>query len=138
MGALSCAAPSPGVARIGNNGSALGPNLCCAKVWPFRGQAFAFGILNEGSWVFVVFEGVDGAGKSTLIKSVESHLRDRSQNVLCTREPGGTPLAEEIRSMIIRQADEVPVPRTELLLYEAARAQHVEKVIRPFHLNGCN
>lgn len=80
---------------------------------------------------FIVFEGVDGSGKSTLIRELVSLLDQRSISYLVTREPGGTTLAEEIRQLIIRVDDEVPHPRTELLLYEAARAQHVEYKIKP-------
>ncbi|MCC7405196.1 MAG: dTMP kinase [Bdellovibrionales bacterium] len=80
---------------------------------------------------FVVFEGLDGAGKSTLIKGVEAHLQTLGQVVHLTREPGGTPLGEEIRQQLLRVQGDTPVPRAELLLYEAARAQHVERVIRP-------
>jgi len=79
----------------------------------------------------VVFEGLDGAGKSTLIKLFKEELLQRHQNVTVTREPGGTELGEELRQIILRRDKEAPSPRTELLLYEAIRAQHVEKLIRP-------
>ena len=80
---------------------------------------------------FVVFEGLDGSGKSSLIQLIEKDLKNRSESVLCTREPGGTPLADEIRSLILRTQGEAPCPRAELLMYEASRAQHVDLVIRP-------
>ncbi len=83
---------------------------------------------------FLSFEGLDGAGKSTLIASLKAELERRSISVRVTREPGGTPLAEEIRSLILRNSEshlETPEPFTEVLLYEASRAQHVAKVIRP-------
>ena len=82
---------------------------------------------------FIVFEGLDGAGKSSLIETLKKKLEDQQLDYIFTREPGGTPLAEELRNIILRdEADkEAPVSRCELLLYEAARAQHVEKVIRP-------
>lgn len=80
---------------------------------------------------FLVFEGLDGAGKSTLISGVENHLKALGQKVHLTREPGGTPLGEEIRQQLLRVEGDTPVPRAEMLLYEAARAQHVDRVIRP-------
>lgn len=80
---------------------------------------------------FLVFEGIDGCGKSTLIGKLKAELESQGKDCYLTREPGGTPLAEEIRTMIIRKAEEIPHPRTEILLYVAARAQHVEQVIRP-------
>jgi dTMP kinase len=85
---------------------------------------------------FIVFEGLDGSGKSTLISNLEKHLRGRHQDILCTREPGGTPLAEELRQLILRRGGEIPSPRTELLLYESSRAQHVENRIRPALMKG--
>ena len=80
---------------------------------------------------FLSFEGLDGSGKSTLIRGLCLELERRGLTVRVTREPGGTPLAEEIRSLILRTGDEAPVGPTEILLYEASRAQHVAKVIKP-------
>lgn len=80
---------------------------------------------------FIVFEGLDGAGKSTLIREVQNFLLKQSYEVLTTREPGGTYLGDELRQIILRKTGESPLPRTELLLYEAIRAQHVEAVILP-------
>lgn len=80
---------------------------------------------------FIVFEGLDGAGKSTLIKGLEKTLVTQGIKCLITREPGGTELGEEIRQMLLRLKGAAPLPRTELLLYEAGRAQHVDAVIRP-------
>jgi len=80
---------------------------------------------------FLVFEGLDGSGKSTLIKTLAQELERRGKSVLVTREPGGTPLGEEIRRWLLDHGPKAPTPRTELLLYEAARAQHVDQVITP-------
>lgn len=80
---------------------------------------------------FVVFEGLDGSGKSSLMKQLEDELSRRGFAFLRTREPGGTPLGDEIRHLILRKDGDTPCPRAELLLYEASRAQHVDKVIRP-------
>jgi dTMP kinase len=80
---------------------------------------------------FLSFEGLDGSGKSTLMKTLAKYLRDLGRAVITTREPGGTPLAEDVRNLILRVGEEAPVPRSELFLYEASRAQHVAKVIRP-------
>ena len=80
---------------------------------------------------FIVFEGLDGSGKSTLIRGLEQELSARGKHLKLTREPGVTPLAEEIRKLLLRTDAEVPVPATELLLYAASRAQHVAGVIQP-------
>lgn len=80
---------------------------------------------------FIVFEGLDGSGKSSLMAALERELQTRAINFLRTREPGGTPLGDEIRNMILRKEGPAPTPRTELLLYEASRSQHVDQVIRP-------
>ncbi len=80
---------------------------------------------------FIVFEGLDGAGKSTLIQLLKAELEKYQQKVMVTREPGGTELGEELREILLRRGKTPPTPRTELLLYEAIRAQHVETVIHP-------
>lgn len=80
---------------------------------------------------FLAFEGLDGSGKSTLMDKLENSLKKQQIKVLRTREPGGTRLGDEIRQLILRTQDESPTARTELLLYQASRAQHVDKVIRP-------
>ncbi len=80
---------------------------------------------------FLSFEGLDGSGKSTLIAGLRAELERRLVKVRVTREPGGTPLAEDIRRLILRTGEESPDSSTETLLYEASRAQHVSKVIKP-------
>lgn len=81
--------------------------------------------------MFLVFEGLDGSGKSSLMRSLEERLNQDQISFHRTREPGGTPLGDEIREMILRTQGPNPLPRAELLLYEASRAQHVDQVIRP-------
>jgi dTMP kinase len=77
---------------------------------------------------FITFEGIDGAGKSTHIEHLHQHLRALGRDVCLTREPGGTPLGESVREWVLHQ----PVDRvTEVLLMFAARAEHLDKVIRP-------
>lgn len=80
---------------------------------------------------FLVFEGLDGSGKSSLIQELEKTLSSRYIQFRRTREPGGTPFADEIRELILKHSQDAPTAKCELLLYEASRAQHVEKVIRP-------
>ena len=80
---------------------------------------------------FVVFEGLDGSGKSSLMSALESELKSKGLAVVRTREPGGTELGDKIREMILTQDGPAPTPRTELLLYEASRSQHVDLVIVP-------
>ena len=85
---------------------------------------------------FLVFEGLDGSGKSSLMMALERELQERKISFYRTREPGGTPLGDEIRNMILRKEGPAPMPRAELLLYEASRAQHVDQVIRPKLASG--
>lgn len=80
---------------------------------------------------FIVFEGLDGSGKSSLMRALGQHLTEKKIPWVETREPGGTVLGDEIRQLLLRRNGEVPHPRTELLLYQASRAQHVELFIRP-------
>ena len=80
---------------------------------------------------FLAFEGLDGSGKSSLMIALEKELQKRGISFYRTREPGGTVLGDEIRNMILRKEGPAPTARTELLLYEASRSQHVDQVIRP-------
>lgn len=80
---------------------------------------------------FVVFEGLDGSGKSSLMKMLEQHLKSLSYQPVLTREPGGTAVGDSLREIILKKQDNAPTPRAELLMYEASRAQHVELVIKP-------
>lgn len=80
---------------------------------------------------FLAFEGLDGSGKSTLIKGLTTELETRRIAHVLTREPGGTALGDEIRQLLLRVQGEAPVQRAEALLYQASRAQHVEQLIRP-------
>lgn len=77
---------------------------------------------------FISFEGIDGAGKTTQIDGLERLIRAAGHEVVRTREPGGTPLGEKIRGLLL--TDEM-TPRTETLLFFAARCEHAEKVIKP-------
>ena len=82
---------------------------------------------------FITFEGIDGAGKSTHIEPLARSLRERGRAVLCTREPGGTVLAERLRELVLREPmDGV----TETLLVFAARRDHAERVIAPALARG--
>jgi len=85
---------------------------------------------------FITFEGVEGSGKTTQIQALRQQLESRGQRVLATREPGGCPIADAIRAILLDSANRVLVPRAELLLYAAARAQHIEEVVRPALANG--
>ena len=80
---------------------------------------------------FVSLEGGEGAGKSTVLGALAQALRDTGERVVCTREPGGTPLAEEMRRLLLSAGDDLPTAETELLLMFASRAQHVQRVIAP-------
>jgi dTMP kinase len=79
--------------------------------------------------MFVTFEGVDGSGKSTQAELLAAWLRAQGREVLSTREPGGTPVGEAVRNLVLH-GDEL-APWTEAALFAAARAEHVERAIRP-------
>jgi dTMP kinase len=81
--------------------------------------------------VFISFEGVEGAGKSTQVAALVRTLEAEGHDVVVTREPGGPPVAERIRQVLLDPNVEGMHPRTEALLYAAARAEHVQRVIRP-------
>ena len=81
--------------------------------------------------LFVVFEGPEGSGKTTQIRLLDKAVRSRGLSVVCTREPGGTPIAEQIRTVLHDLKNQAMLPITEALLYSAARAQHVSRIIRP-------
>jgi len=89
------------------------------------------------SGLFVTLEGPEGAGKSTNREYLAEGLRANGIEVLLTREPGGTPLAERIRELLLAPSDERMAADTELLLVFAARAQHLAEVIRPALARGC-
>ena len=88
---------------------------------------------SDVSGRFITFEGIDGAGKSTHIGAVAQRLRDAGATVVCTREPGGTPLAERMRDMVLHATMDV---LTETLLVFAARRDHIRQVIDPALARG--
>lgn len=88
------------------------------------------------SGLFICFEGPEGAGKSTNLQYLAAALCSAGCEPLLTREPGGTPVAEEIRELLLRQHSEPMASDTELLLMFAARAQHVQRLIRPALARG--
>lgn len=89
------------------------------------------------SGLFITLEGPEGAGKSTNRDYLAARLAERGIEVLLTREPGGTPLAERVRELLLAPSGEPMAVDTELLLVFAARAQHLERVIRPALARGC-
>jgi len=80
---------------------------------------------------FISVEGIEGAGKSTQIQFIKSYLENFNKSVIVTREPGGTPLGEEIRELLLRPRKDGMSDNTELLLMFAARAEHIKQVILP-------
>ena len=81
--------------------------------------------------LFITFEGTDGAGKTTQIQRLSADLRQAGHYICLTREPGGTPISEQIRDMLLNPDHSEMAATTELLLYAASRAQHVSEVIKP-------
>ena len=80
---------------------------------------------------FISIEGIEGAGKSTQLAFIERYLKQQGKNVVVTREPGGTALGEQVRELLLAPRDEGMAVDTELLLMFAARAEHIEQVIKP-------
>jgi len=86
--------------------------------------------------LFITLEGPDGSGKTTQIDLLAEHLRELGQDVLITREPGGTPIGDQIRTVLHDVRNIEMTSETEFLLYSASRAQHVRQVIRPHLARG--
>lgn len=86
--------------------------------------------------LFIAFEGGDGAGKSTQAARLSDALESRGLSVLRTREPGGTPVGEKLRSLVLDHGHGTIDPRTEALMFAAARAAHASQVIRPALVEG--
>lgn len=85
---------------------------------------------------FVSLEGGEGAGKSTVLSALAEALNETGEVVVCTREPGGSPLAEHVRELLLSQTEDSPTAEAELLLMFASRAQHVQRVIAPALASG--
>lgn len=87
--------------------------------------------MSERRGYLIAFEGTEGTGKSTQVRLAAAALRRAGRQVRETREPGGTLIGAEIRRLVMHFDGETPAPMTELLLYLADRAQHIDHVIRP-------
>jgi len=85
---------------------------------------------------FITLEGIEGAGKSTVAAALVEFLRARGLTVVATREPGGTPLAERLREVVLQRGSETLSPQAETLLMFAARAVHVDNLVRPALARG--
>ncbi len=81
--------------------------------------------------MFITFEGSEGCGKTTQMALLAEYLSQQGYPLLTTREPGGTPIGEQVRAILSDLGNTAMHPRTEILLFQASRAQHVEQVIRP-------
>jgi len=88
-------------------------------------------VAPNNSGTFVTFEGIDGSGKSTQSRRLVAHLKSLGRDVVATREPGGAPGAEMIRKLLVEGDPGLWSPETEILLFTAARRDHLERVIRP-------
>ena len=86
---------------------------------------------SDVSGIFITFEGIDGSGKSTQARLLADRLRGIGRDVLLTREPGGSPGAEEIRALLLTGRPDRWSAETEILLFTAARRDHLEKTINP-------
>lgn len=86
--------------------------------------------------LFITFEGVEGSGKTTQIRRLKRYLTQKGIPCKVTREPGGCPIGEKIRKILLNPDHREMVPLSELFLYEASRAQHVKEVIEPLLAKG--
>lgn len=80
---------------------------------------------------FITFEGIEGCGKTTQISQLATYLRQQGMDIVETREPGGCAIADKIRAILLDAQNSAMVAETELLLYAAARAQHIAEVVKP-------
>jgi dTMP kinase len=87
--------------------------------------------MRTGDGLFISLEGIDGSGKSTQSRRLVEHMRSRGRDPVLTREPGGAPGAEEIRRLLVEGDPARWSPETEILLFTAARRDHLERTIRP-------
>lgn len=92
--------------------------------------------MSGAGGLFVTFEGVDGGGKSTQLRRIAERLRDEGRDVTLTREPGGSPGAEEIRALLVDGSPDKWSAEAELLLFTAARRDHWERTIAPALADG--
>ena len=81
--------------------------------------------------IFITFEGIDGCGKSTQCEMLKEYLKENNKDFIFVREPGGTVIGERIREILLDKKNSQMTARTELLLFEAARAQITDEVIKP-------
>lgn len=81
--------------------------------------------------ILITLEGVDGSGKTAVANALYNRLRQKNLNVIKTREPGGNKIAEQLRSIILDKNNADMSPLTEVLLYQAGRVEHMDKVIKP-------
>jgi len=87
--------------------------------------------MTQAKGMFLTLEGSEGVGKTTSLKFVQKYIESLGYQVLITREPGGTPMAEELRDILLSEREEKVEANTELLLMFASRCQHVSQVIKP-------
>jgi dTMP kinase len=103
-------------------------------IWLSHSCAQVKKLTNRG--IFITLEGIDGTGKSTQMRLLIKHLRQRGYRVVETREPGGTRLGERVRGILLASRTGKLAPLAELALMYAARAQHLEEVVRPALARG--
>lgn len=92
--------------------------------------------MEKNMGLFVTFEGIEGCGKTTQIARLANALRQNNVEIVVTREPGGCQISDKIRSILLDSNHDAMVAETELLLYMAARAQHISQVVRPALAQG--
>jgi len=85
---------------------------------------------------FITFEGIEGCGKTTQLGLLARNLTERGYDVVMTREPGGCPIADQVREILLDAGNRAMAPLTELLLYAAARSQHVAEIVAPSLASG--